>query len=292
VARKPLKLNVNPLFQGPTLETRTQGVSPYREIKINDIDVDPNQPRKLFDTESIKLLSISIEEHGVLCPLLVTVSESGTFKLIAGERRLRAAKLAGLKSVPAVVTQEDAEGASNLAKQLVENMHRKDLSPMERALAIGELKDQYGLSIREISKRVGTSKSMVQRSLEVLELPEDLQEALIKGKSESKVLLLSKIENAKERKKLLKEINSLSREQLEARIEELLGEEEVSHGGTPRKEKTKAARLSTEDRRLVEEIQRSLGTKVQISRKRGKGKLTIEFYNPEDLYEIYRKLTA
>ena len=163
---------------------------------------------------------------------------------------------------------------------------------MEKALAIGQLKESFHLSVRDIAKKLGMSKSAVQRSLDVLELPEDLQEALIAGKPESKILILKDISNFSERKKLLLRIDDLTRNALRELVEEL------SHGGTKGASKKPVRKnkkeLSTADKRIVENIQRSLGSKVKFSRKPGSskgGSLTIDFYTNSDLEELYKRLT-
>ena len=218
MARKTLKFEMNPLLGGPTLEARTRSGSPYRLLPLAEIDVDPDQPRRNFDTEALAGLAASIKEHGVICPILVKVTAGGTYRVVAGERRLRASRLIGLETIPAIIDSEDADENNTLAKQLVENLQREDLSAIERALAVGQLRDRYGWSVREIAKKLGASKSLVQRSLDVLGLPEDLREALQLGASESKVLMLQQIEDRETRKALLERIEELSRNELELEI--------------------------------------------------------------------------
>jgi len=299
VARKTVKFNVNPLLGGPSLHERAGTGSPYRELALSSIAVDPAQPRKVFNEEGLNELASSIKEHGLINPIRVKALKNGTYQVIAGERRFRAAKLAQLETIAAVVESQDATAGEVLAKQLVENLQRQDLSPMERAIAVGQLRDEFQWSIREISTRLGISKGAVQRSLEVLALPDDLQAALVAGASESKVLLLGQIKDKTLRKEFLNQIEYLSRAQLEEelkllkrQLKERESNAETYHGGTSVKE---ARPASIEDTRIVEEIQKTLGTRVMLSRKDGKdgqGKLSIEFYSSSDLYEIYRRLTA
>jgi ParB family chromosome partitioning protein len=292
VARKKLNLSINPLFRGPSLLERNQSGSPYREVAIGDIDVDPDQPRRSFNEEALKELAASISEFGIINPILVKLTDGGTYRIVAGERRFRASKIAGLETVPVVIDSEENEsGNALLGKQLVENLQREDLSSMERAIAIGQLRDSYSLSVRDIGTKLGISKSLVQRSLDILKLPADLQKALEDGFSESKVLLLSQISSAKQREKLLKKIGQISRMELEGEIGDLTGNakksKKVSHRGT-------AGKLSVEDKRIAEEIQQQLGIKVNLSRnptKAEQGKISLEFYSTEDLHEIYRRLT-
>lgn len=296
MTRKFNILEKNPLLAGPSLDSRAKLGSPYRLLPIDQIDFDPEQPRREFDQEALAELAASIQEYGVLCPILVRVEANGRFMVVAGERRLRACKLLALDTIPAVVDSADPAENTTLAKQLVENLQREDLSPLERSLAIGQLRDKYGWSIREIAKRLGISKTSVQRSLEILELPDDLQALLQSGGSESKVMLLTKLPTREMRSKFISILDDLTRAQLEEEIEKLLRgdtsgfDPKVYHGGTPKKSRDKRP----EDKRLEEELQRSLGTRVEILRhpsKEDAGKIVVEFFSREDLSEIYRRLS-
>ncbi len=294
MTRKKVTFDVNPLLSGPSLESRTRSGSPFRFIPIEDIDVDPDQPRRLFKQEALEELSNSIREFGVLCPILVRVLGAGTYRLVSGERRLRASKLLGLDTIPAVIDTDEDSSESTLSKQLVENMQRQDLSPMEKAIAVGQLRDQFSLSVRDIAKKLGISKSQVQRSLDILSLPDDLQAALISGASESKVLMLKEIDDREQRRAVLEQLDELSRSELEAKIKGA-GDSgvEVSHGGTAKKKPAKS--LSLEDGRILEDIQRALGTKVQLvrnGRNPEKGKLVLEFYSAESFEDIYDRLVS
>lgn len=285
MTKKSIKFAFNPLLSGPSIKDRSYAGSPYRLVPISEIDLDPDQPRRVFVEDALNELAESIKMYGVLSPILVRQTEVGTFRIIAGERRFRASKLAGLEAIPAILDQRDSEDSEKLALQLVENLQRQDLTPMERALAIGQLRDSYSISVREIARRLGISKSMVQRSLEVLQLPDDLQVALISGASESKVLMLAQIADRAQRANLLKQIEGLTREKLE----EVVQKSTASRRGTIKKKE-----LGHEDRRIVDSIQRKLGAKVKLSRKPGRGKggsLTVEFYSADDLDELYRRLT-
>lgn len=287
MSKRKLVLANNPLLAGPAFGEREKTGIPYREIDLGLIDRDPNQPRTSFDNERMQELAESIRTYGVLSPILVKPSEKqGRYALISGERRLRAAQISGLKKIPAIVDQRgDVAGETTLAIQLVENLQRADLSPLERAQAIGVLSESYKLSVRDIASKLGLSKSMVQRSLEILGLPDDLMNALKEGASESKILLLSKIEDVEVRAAYLKDLDVLTRSQLQTTVKKD-GKEEV--------ESDKSA-LSAEDQRIAEEIQRALGLKVRLSRNGGKteaGKLTIDFYSTSDLQELFRKLVS
>ncbi len=287
MARK-LNLANNPLLSGPKFEERASVSIPYREILIDLIDKDPNQPRVHFDEAKLEELCDSIKTYGVLNPLIVRPGKKeGRFQLVAGERRLRASHKAGLNKVPVIVSNDSIQSEDAvLAVQLVENLQRDDLTPLERAHAIGALKETYSLSIRQVAEKLGVSKSMVQRSLEILDLPHDLLNALREGASESKILMLSKIEDEQERASYLRDLESLPREALKGKL---------GNKSNKKSSGSKKSALTPDDERVVQEIQRSLGLKVNMSRpspEAEKGKLSIEFYSSDDLQEIFRKLVS
>ena len=278
----------NPLMQGPALEERGRSGVPYREIPLSAIEPDPNQPRRTFDAEKLQELSESIKLYGVMSPILVRAGKlPGRYTVISGERRYRAATLAGLASIPAIVSQSEQEEGRTLAMQLVENLQRDDLTPLERAYAIGALRDAHNLSIRDIAEKLSISKSAVQRSLEILQLPDDLLNALKGGASESKVLLLAKIDDEAVRASYLKDLDVLTRSQLEKNLQPKESEE-ANNDSIDRT-------VSAEDLRIADEIQRALGMKVRLarpSRDAENGRLTIEFYGDGDLQILFRKLLA
>jgi len=285
MSKKKLVLANNPLLSGPNFEERERSGSPYREIRISSIDRDPNQPRVNFDEEKLSELSQSIKAYGVLNPILVMPGKiPGRYQLVAGERRMRAAMLAGLNVIPAIIDHEvDNEGQKTLAVQLVENLQRADLTPLERAHAIGALKETYNLSIREIAEKLGVSKAMVQRSMDILELPDDLLNALREGASESKILLLANIDDPEIRSSYLKDLDVLTRNQLKKNLER----DESNSASSPE------LKLSPEDVRITEELQRALGLKVRMQRSESGvegGRLVISFYSNQDLQELFRRL--
>lgn len=276
----------NPLLSGPALVDREKLASPYRVIDLASIETDPNQPRREFNPEKLQELAQSIQTYGVLSPVLVKpATQAGKFVLLAGERRFRASKLAGLTSIPVMVDQGESSGQEGrtLAIQLVENLQRADLSSLEKAQAIGALRDNFQLSVRDIAEKLGISKSMVQRSLEILELPDDLLNALRDGASESKILLLSKIEDPEIRATYLQDIESLTRNELQKKL--------------PRTPAQKAAPSVTtpDDQRIVDEMQRALGLRVKMFRDKNNeeaGVLQVDFYSDSDLQEVFRRLIS
>lgn len=278
----------NPLMAGPALEERSRGGIPYREIPISAIEADPNQPRRSFDEEKLQELSESIKLYGVLSPILVRAGAlPGRYTIISGERRYRASQLAGLAAIPAIVSQGEGEDSRTLAIQLVENLQRDDLSSLERAQAIGALRDGHNLSIREIAEKLSISKSAVQRSLEILLLPDDLLNALREGASESKVLLVAKIEDPTVRATYLRDIDVLTRAQIGKSVEQK--RQTQSHDTVDSKV------MTAEDQRISEEIQRALGMKVRMVRSGPNaegGRLTIDFYGEGDLQMLFRRLVS
>lgn len=279
----------NPLMAGPALDERSRGGIPYREIPLSAIEADPKQPRRSFDPEKLQELSDSIKLYGIISPILVRAGKlPGRYTIVSGERRYRAATLAGLGSIPAIVSQNEQEEGRTLAVQLVENLQRDDLSPLERAQAIGALRDAHNLSIRDIAEKLSISKSAVQRSLEILQLPDDLLNALRQGAAESKVLLLAKIDDESLRATYLKDLDVLTRSELEKNLQTKKPVVEANDDNLQR-------HVSAEDLRIADEIQRALGMKVRLSRSNPQsenGKLTIEFYGDGDLQIVFRKLVA
>jgi ParB family transcriptional regulator, chromosome partitioning protein len=281
-----LSLANNPLLSGPALKERNHSGVPYRDVEIDSVIPDPDQPRVHFDEDKLTELASSIQVYGVMNPILVKPSKKkGFYQVIAGERRLRAARLAGLTSVPVIMDQESPDDPSRtLSMQLVENLQRAELSPLERAQAIGLLKEQFSHSIREIAAKLGISKSMVQRSLELLTLPDDLLSALKEGASESKILLLAKIEDEDIRASYLKDLDVLTRSQIQKDVKK-----ETTVVSSSRVE------ISAEDSRIADELQRALGLRVKLLRTSDdeeKGKLTIEFYSEDDLQDVFRRLVG
>ena len=288
MSKKKLVLANNPLLSGPALSDREKTGIPYRELSISSIDRDPNQPRVNFDEERLNELCDSIKTYGVISPIIVQPGKvPGRYSLIAGERRLRASQMAGLETIPALIDKNaDGDSERTLAMQLVENIQRADLTPLERAHAIGALKETYSLSVRDVAHRLGISKSMVQRSLDILDLPDDLLNALREGASESKILLLAQIEDEEIRAGYLKDLDVFTRSQLKKDLDSRSDDEVES--------KVKG-QLSPEDQRISDELQRALGLKVKMFRTSSDstaGRISIDFYSDEDLQMVFRRLIS
>jgi len=261
------------------------------EVPLDLIAANPHQPRKGFDEDKLKELAASIQEHGIIQPLVLTaqdpVAESAhKYALIAGERRLRAAKLAGLSTVPAILRETDSQ--NHLLVALIENVQRADLNPLETATAYQSLSVEFGLSHKEISKRVGKSRTAVTNTLRLLDLPDVVQQAVRKNQvSMGHARALLALPNIKAQSSALQTIltQELSVRQTEALVNKLKGQKRPK----PPKKNPKSPELKS----IEEELQSSLGTKVRLTRsKSGKGTITIHYYSDEEfntLVDRFRK---
>ena len=197
------------------------------QIPVSMITANPEQPRKVFKDEELEELTKSISEYGVLQPLIVKRAAGKRFILIAGERRLRAAVLAGLKTVPAVVKEIQDREAALIA--LVENVQRENLSFLEEARAYKKLMEDFGLTQGEISKRVSKQQSTISNKIRILSLPDDIQNAIMKnGLTERHARALLKLSNQEDRKKIVERVaaNGLNVKQTEKLIEDMLASKE------------------------------------------------------------------
>jgi ParB family chromosome partitioning protein len=254
------------------------------EVPIDRIRPNPRQPRQRIDGAELEALAASIREHGVLQPILVTETLDG-YQLVAGERRFRAAQLAGLERVPAIVRQlADRE---QLEVALVENLQRQDLGAMEEAHAFRALADEFGLSQEEIATRVGRARSTVANTLRLLDLDARLQDALVDGTiSEGHARALGGLPVEQQGRVL----GSVVEQELSVRQTEEL----VRRLREPRPEASTAQprRLDPDLERVEEDLRRSLGTKVTLARSRRGGRIIIEYYSEEELGQLYDRLTG
>ncbi len=259
---------------------RTGAPAGHVDIPIARIRANPFQPRKRIDEEALRGLADSIAEHGVIQPILVTETLDG-YRLVAGERRLRAAELAGLERIPAVVRQLADPAQLELA--LVENLQRADLNAIEEAMAYRQLIDEFGFSQDTVATRVGRARSTVANTLRLLELEPSVQAAvadgrLSEGHGRALVGLAPEIQA-----RLLDSVvgQALSVRQTEELVRRL------------REPKPAAVRSRTADpdlERVEEELRHALGTKVSLARSRRGGRIVIEYYSDEDLGRLYGRL--
>ncbi len=261
------------------------------QIEVDRIRPNPHQPRRNFDEESLRELALSIREFGVLQPLIVTKveeeNEVGTtveYELIAGERRLLASKIAGLRTVPAIVRRATPD-REKLELAIIENVQRSDLNPIEAARAYARLQDEFKLTQREIAARLGKSREAIANSVRLLNLPSEIQDAVGSGKvNESQARLLLSIEDIPRQRELFAELMSsnLSVRELKARVTGM------KLSGEP-----KPAQLQTPDPELAalkEQLEEFLGTEVDLTRSGKSGRITIAFYSPEELHGILGKI--
>ncbi len=257
------------------------------EIPIAHVYPNPHQPRQAINEDSLAELAASIREHGVIQPLVVT-QVGDEYQLIAGERRWRAAQLAGLTTVPAIVKESSPQQMLELA--LVENVQRADLNPLEEAGAYRQLMDEFGLTQEEVADRVGKSRAAVANTVRLLRLPDDVKEALAAGRiSEGHARALLSLPTARLQRQALAAIergglNVRQTEELVRRIQ----------ADTDQAAPTEAAResslLSPQDQYAVEQFQARLGTKVNLMRGKKGGRLVIHFYSEEELQAIYEAI--
>ncbi|MBP1705114.1 MAG: stage 0 sporulation protein [Chloroflexi bacterium] len=254
------------------------------EIPIDQIERNPRQPRSVFAEEGLDQLADSIRAHGVLQPIVVTETLAG-YRLVAGERRIRAARLAGLDRIPAVV--RPSADRDQLELSLVENLQRADLNPMEEATAFRHLVEDFGLTQDEVATRVGRARSTVANTLRLLDLEPPVREAIAAGRiSEGHGRALLGLSPTAQRELLaLAMARSLSVRQ----VEELARRLREPAARTARR----AARpADPELERVEEDLRRALGTKVSMTRTRRGGRIVIEFYSDEELGRLYDRLTG
>lgn len=260
-----------------------EGAGDIAQLDVDGIDRNPRQPRRNFDQTDLKDLADSIREHGVLQPLIVARLEGREgLVLIAGERRLEAAKMAGLATVPAVVREATEE--QFLVWALIENLQREDLNPIEAAEGYRQLAEDFELSHGAIAERVGKSRSTVSNALRLLNLPPAVQQSVeARTISEGHARALLGLPNPEAQEAALKTVveRELTVRQTEVLVRRLSGKRE--------KRPSEPAR-SPEEKALEDELRQSLGTKVRLRRSKGGGSLTLHFYSDEELNALVDRL--
>lgn len=242
-----------------------------KTLKITEVEPNREQPRKNFNQESLEELSESIKEYGVIQPIVVS-KEDGYYAIVAGERRWRAAKLAGLAEIPAIIRESDEQ--TNREISLIENIQREDLNPYEKALGIRSLMDKYGMTQEEVSKKIGKSRSSVSNTVRVLYLAPDVLELVKQGKlTEGHCKALAGISDPKR--------------QYDAAIRMIEKGESVRQAESKNRITKREKKLDPKYKYLYEDIedkfQGFFGTKVKLDQGKRKGKIIIEYHNNEDL---------
>ncbi|MDP2942207.1 MAG: ParB/RepB/Spo0J family partition protein [Candidatus Omnitrophota bacterium] len=246
------------------------------QIKTDEISPGRFQPREMFDPDKLKELILSVKEKGVLQPVIVRPKGNG-YELIAGERRLRAAKELGFSQVPAIIM--DVKDGEALEIALVENLQRDDLNPMEEAKAYQRLADEFSLTQEDISAKVGRDRASISNTLRLLKLPEKIKEEIYQGRismGHAKAILMLESERAQ-----LELCNKIIKRGLSVREAEYFVKRKMtgSSYGRPRKH-------STEIRAVEEELQRILGTRVTLLHQSKRGKIIVEYYSNDDLERL------
>lgn len=268
---------------GALLDTGAPVNEQVTSLPLQKIEPNPNQPRKLFDEEELQVLADSISQHGILQPIAVRKEENGFYQIIAGERRWRAARLAGLRNVPVVVVQADDRATMELA--LIENLQRQDLNPMEEAMGYKQLMEEYGLTQADVSQKVSKSRPAVANALRLLTLPSDIARMVADGSLSAgharAVLVLPEPSMQEAAAKKIVALN-LSVRQAETLCKNM---------AKPRKEAPQKNPLAVDYVAECEKtLSKSLGRGVKITRGKRKGKLEIEFYGDDDLQTLYEAL--
>ena len=250
-------------------------------VDINDIKPNVHQPLKTFDEDKLEELASSIREHGIIQPVVLRSTDGG-YEIVAGERRWRAARKAGIKKIPCVIRELTDE--QNMLVAIIENMQREDLNPIEEAEGLSRMIEVYGLTQEQVSKGVGKSRPYITNSLRLLKLSDDVREMTREGKlTAGHARALAGIKDIEKQKKLaLKAV----KEGLSVRnIEKLAGE--------PAKKKSKVKPEKNADvMRLEAELKDTLGTKVTLSSTGRKGKIEIEYYSRDELERLIELLKS
>ncbi len=259
--------------------------SEIREIRLNDIAPGKQQPRKIFDEEKLRGLSESIKQHGVVQPIIVC-KDGDIYRIVAGERRWRAARMAGLATIPAVIREYDSKSEMEIA--LIENLQREDLNALEEAEAYKALIEQYQLSQQEIADIIGKSRSAIANSLRILKLDDRIKEDIKYGRlSEGHARAILAVEDEANRRKLAEDAvnKGLSVRECEE-IARRLQEDIVNNSRTQEKAKSEKQNRKIEYSYIENSLRKRLGTQVRLLAGRNKGKIVIEYYSDEELDRI------
>ncbi|RPF43128.1 ParB family chromosome partitioning protein [Hydrogenoanaerobacterium saccharovorans] len=256
-------------------------------LRISEIEPNKGQPRRDFDEAALADLADSIREHGVIQPLLVRPMPAGTYQLIAGERRWRAARMAGLSEVPVVIRELDDMETMEIA--LIENLQREDLNAIEESLGYKALADQYNMTQEQIAKSVGKSRPVIANALRLLNLPQKViemvrRDELSVGHARAMLALESK-------KEIVEMAERIVKQHLTVRdVERLVNAQKLSKQASEQKAKPLIRDTFYEELELA--ATQEIGRKVKIKQKKDKGKLEIEFFSKQDLSDIMEKLTG
>ena len=283
--KKGLGRGLDALLDPYSIEMKEQepGKAGVLTVNVREIDTNSLQPRKQFDENALMDLAASIKVHGIVQPLIVK-KKKNRYMIIAGERRFRAARMAGLEDVPVLIADYDEAQIHEVS--LIENIQREDLNPVEEAAAIRFLMKQHDMTQEEVASRLGKSRPVIANALRLLQLPDSVIDLLKEGTlSAGHGRALAGLNDEKV-------IENLSEESLKNGYSVRALEERIKHLNDRKKpaaKKEKSA-LSDELRDIEEAFRESLGTKVTLSGTNKRGKITIEYFNREDLERVYEKI--
>ena len=266
----------------PQTESLTKQVLPQTKegldnILVEKISENPYQPRKNFSADQLDDLIASIKEHGIMVPLVVTKTDDG-YELIAGERRLRASRALGLKTVPALI--RTASDQQKLELALIENIQRQQLGALEEAVAYKALIEEFNLTQAKMAERVGKSRPEIANTIRLLDLPDEMKKALQEGKiSKTHGRALLGVRDVQKQKALFEEM-------LKGKVTVKEAEREVSNVSEHSRTKKNPNILAHE-----EKLREAIGTRVEISERAGKGKITLHFYSKDELLDLITRLS-
>jgi ParB family transcriptional regulator, chromosome partitioning protein len=266
---------------------RTAGQPGPIEVPLDRIRPNPDQPRRRFDEAELAALTESVRAHGVLQPIVVSELLDG-YELVAGERRLRAARAAGLERIPAVVRQLDA--ATRLEIALIENLQREDLDPIEAATGFRRLVDEFGFTHEQIAARVGRARSTVANTLRLLELAPAVQQAVVdRSLTEGHARALGGL-SVEHQEHVLRTV--IDQDLSVRQTEELVRRLRTPRAEAAPEDPSRDAARDPDIERVEEDLRKALGTKVSLARSRKGGRIVIEYYSDEELGRLYDRLTG
>lgn len=266
-----------------------QNANTIARIPLDQIVVNPKQPRKDFEEQPLQELAASIKLHDVIQPITVIKTGPSSYQLISGERRVRASKIAGLTDIPAYIRTADSQGILEMA--LLENLQREDLNAIEVALSYRQLMDECGLTQEQVSERMKKERSTVANYLRLLKLPPDIQKAVRDAQiTMGHARAIIGLEHVEQQLYIFRE--TVERGLSVRQVEQMVKEMSSSDNSQPAAPKAPAAKLPVAYKRIEDNMASHLSTKVKLERKKsGKGKIVIEFYNDEDLERIMSKMS-
>ncbi len=253
-------------------------------VDVNDVIADVNQPRKMFDKKALEELACSIREHGVIQPILVT-KLGNKYQIVAGERRYRASRLAGLSTVPIIIKEFSTKERKEIA--LIENLQRQDLNPIEEAYAYKSILEEFGITQEELAKRVGKSRPVITNSLRLLTLNPAVIDMVASGRlSAGHARCLASIKQMSIQESYAK---ACCDKQMSVRSLEVMV---YNYLNPTKKQKRVKEILSTELKDLVNDMQRVFGTKVKVIGNNNKGRICIDYFTQDDLSRIFDIINA